>query len=296
MGDASSRHLDLFQQYRRLLFSIAYRMLGSATEAEDMLQDAYLRFESVRLSEVESPKAYLATIVTRLCINQLTSARARREVYVGPWLPEPILNADYPELASPEAQANEYDSVSLAFLALLERLTPAERAVFLLREVFDYKYDEIAEMLDKSQTACRKLFSRAKEYISANRPRFTPSLEEHRRLLGEFMDAVGNGDLGGLVTLLAEDITFWADGGGKVRGAALQPVHGREDVARFVLAVTERFMPQAAQFAVANVNGKPTLLVRQSDGRPAFVVSIEAGSAGIRNIWVIANPDKLRAL
>jgi RNA polymerase sigma-70 factor, ECF subfamily len=271
-------------------------MLGSATEAEDILQDVYLRFQAVRLSEVESPKAYLSSIVTRLCLNQLTSARVQRETYLGPWLPEPVLSADHPELANPEDQVSEYDTVSLAFLALLERLTPAERAVFLLREVFDYEYDEIAGIVDKSEAACRKLFSRAKDYISANRPRFTPSTEEHRRLLQEFMKAVGSGNLDKLTTLLADDVIFWADGGGKVRGAALQPVHGPSDVAQFVVGITARFMPQNAQIAVVDVNSKPTLLIRHPDGAPAFVVSIEVDGGGIHNIWVIANPDKLKAI
>ena len=296
MSSAPDNHLTLFQQYRPLLFSIAYQMLGSAMEAEDILQDAYLRFLPVPLRTVESPRAYLSAIITRLCLNQLASARVQRESYVGPWLPEPILDANYPELTTPDMHVNDYESVSLAFLALLERLTPAERAVFLLREVFDYEYHEIAEMLDKSQTACRKLFSRAKSYIATNRPRFTPSPEEHRRLLTEFMTAVGNGNLSGLTEMLAEDITFWADGGGKAPGAALKPVRGRDDVARFVLAVTARHLPQDAQFTVANVNSLPTLLIRHPDGEPALVVSIEADPFGIHNIWVIANPDKLKAV
>jgi RNA polymerase sigma-70 factor (ECF subfamily) len=290
----------LYEQHRRLLFSIAYRMLGSVVEAEDVLQDAYLRFQSVPLSEIEAPKSYLCAIVTRLCLNQLTSARARRETYVGTWLPEPVLSAEHPELTSPEAGpeaiATQTDSISLAFLALLERLTPAERAVFLLHEVFDYEYGEIAEMLGKSEPACRKLFSRAKSYLTANRPRFTASPQEHRRLLEEFMRAAASGDLNGLTSLLAEDVTFWADGGGKVRGAALEPVHGRDDVARFIVNVTARYTPAGARFEVANVNGRPTLLIRHADGTPAIVVSIELDGALIHNVWAIANPDKLSAV
>jgi len=289
-------HLTTFQEYRPLLFSLAYRMLGSTMEAEDILQDTYLRFQPVPLNSIDSPKAYLSTIVTRLCLNQLTSARVQRETYLGPWLPEPILSADYPELASPEAHASEYDSISLAFLTLLERLTPAERAVFLFREVFDYEYSEIAEMLDKSEAACRKLFSRAKDNIAVHQPRFEVSPEQHRRLLEEFIRAAQSGDLDGMMTLLSKDVTFWADGGGKVRGAALQPVHGRRQVARFVIEVTARYTPIGAQSAVANVNGKPTLLIRHTDGTPAIVVSIEIGETGIQNIWAVANPDKLGAV
>ena len=215
---------------------------------------------------------------------------------MGPWLPEPILSTDHPELTDPETRAMAYDSVSIAFLVLLERLTPAELAVLLLREVFDFEYDEIAEMLDKSEASCRKLFSRAKDNIAANRPRFPVSPEEHRRLLEEFMRAAGSGDLDRLKALLAEDVTLWADGGGKVRGAALQPVRGRADVARFVIGVTARFMPPGAQLAVADVNGKPTLLIRNPDGRPAIVVSIEVRQGHLQTVWAIANPDKLKAV
>ena len=294
--ERTGSHLVVFEQHRPLLFSIAYRMLGSASEAEDVLQDAYLRFQSVPISEIGAPKAYLCAIVTRLCLNELTSARAQRETYIGQWLPEPILSAEHSELADPEVLAGEYDSISFAFLTLLERLTPAERAVFLLHEVFDYEYDEIAGMLNKSEAACRKLFSRAKSYIAANHSRFNASPEQHRRLLEEFMRAAGSGDLDGLTTLLAEDVTFWADGGGKVRGAALLPVRGRMDVARFVIGVTARYTPVGARFSVAQVNGKPTLLIRHADGTPAIVVSIGVDGSHIRDIWAIANPDKLGAV
>lgn len=295
MSDTPDSHLEAFQQHRPMLLSLAYRMLGSVSEAEDILQDAYLRFQAAT-SSIESPKAYLSTIVTRLCLNELASARVRRETYVGPWLPEPVLDTDHPELTGPEGHAIEYDSVSLAFLVLLERLTPAERAAFLLREVFDYEYVEIARILDRSEAACRKLFDRAKDHIAANRPRFQVSAEAHRRLLEGFVRAAGNGDLAGLMTLLADDVTFWADGGGKARGAALQPVRGPANVARFIIGVTARFTPVGAHAAVVDVNGKPTLLIRRADGTPAIVVSIEVDRSGIRNVWAFANPDKLKGV
>ncbi len=212
---------------------------------------------------------------------------------MGTWLPEPVLNADYPELADPETRATTDDSISIAFLTLLENLTPAERAVFLLHEVFDYEYAEIAQILEKSEAACRKLLSRAKGYMVQNRPRFKASPEEHHRLLEQFLQAVGNGDLEGLTTLLAEEVTFWADGGGKVKGAALEPVHGRAAVARFVMSVSARFAPVNARYLVATVNGKPTLLIYSADGTPAIVVSVEVGAGRIQTIWAIANPDKL---
>ena len=289
-------HLTGFQRHRALLFSLAYRMLGSATDAEDILQDAYLRFLSAPLAEIESPKAYLSAIVTRLCLNQLASARARRETYVGPWLPEPVTDVDHPELVDPEAHAIEYESISLAFLVLLERLTPAERAAFLLREVFRYEYGEIAEILGRSEASCRQLFHRAQGHIAANRPRFEVSQDKHRRLLEEFSHAVQHGDLGALTAMLADDATLWADGGGRLPGAILRPLRGRATIAQFLVAVTPRFTPPGARFSTANVNGKPTLLGRRADGTTFLVVSIDTDAGGIRTIWAIANPDKLKAV
>src|SRR5205823_6318958 len=243
IGEMSAElsHVGTFQAYRPLLFSIAYRMLGSADEAEDVLQDAYLRYQVAPLDEVKSPKAYLSTIVTRLCLNEIKSARVAREQYVGTWLPEPILTEEVDERSDPEKRVTDYDSISIAFMSLLQTLSPAERAVFLLHEVFDYGYAEVAEMIGKSEGACRKLFSRAKRYLAENRPRFATTPAQHRRVLEQFMRASGSGDLAGLTAMLTEDVVFWADGGGKVRGAALHPVRGRDAVGRFVLGVSERF-------------------------------------------------------
>jgi len=294
MSRSETSHVSAFQEYRPRLFSIAYRMLGSADEADDVLQDAYLRFQAEPLDAVRSSKAFLSTIVTRLCLNQLKSARATREQYVGPWLPEPIFSEEINELANPERRVTDYDSISIAFLSLLQTLTPAERAVFLLHEVFDYRYDEVAGMLDKSEVACRKLFSRAKRYIAENRPRFATTPAEHRRILEQFMRASGSGDLSNLTAMLTEDVVFWADGGGKVRGAALHPVRGRDAVGRFVLGVSERFTPPGAIFSITDVNGRPTILVRNSDGTPAIVLSVELDEGRIQSIWAIANPDKLK--
>lgn len=296
MSAAQDGHAAVFQEYRPLLFSLAYRMIGSAAEAEDIVQDAYLRFQPAPLDTIESPKAYLSAIVIRLCLNYLTSARVRRETYVGPWLPEPVGDAAHPELAGPEASVVEADTISLAFLVLLERLTPAERAVFLLREVFEYEYEEIAKILDRSEPACRKLFSRARDHIARHRPRFQASPEEHRRLLEQFLRTARTGDLNGLTALLADDVTMWADGGGKIPGAALRPLHGAANVARFLIGVTARLTPPGARLAVVNVNGKPTLLVQRADGTPFVVVSIEVDGSHIRTVWAIGNPDKLTAV
>jgi RNA polymerase sigma-70 factor (ECF subfamily) len=277
--------LEDFQSLRPLLFSIAYRMLGSAMEAEDILQEAFLRYENVR--QVESPRALLTTIVTRLCLNQLNSAQAQREVYIGPWLPEPILTENGPEL-------DRGDSISLAFLVLLENLSPAERAAFLLREVFDYDYDEIARVLERSEDACRQLFSRARKHISDNRPRFTSTPEEHRRIMEQFLAVTSGGDMDGLLNMLADDVTVITDGGGKAV-AAIHPVRGRQDVARFMLGVT-RHAPQGARVDILEVNGRPGIIIRSADGVAFTHVSLTLRDGKIVRIHAISNPDKLKRL
>lgn len=277
--------LEDFQSLRPLLFSIAYRMLGSAMEAEDILQENFLRYERVR--QVESPRALMTTIVTRLCLNHLNSAQAQREVYIGPWLPEPILTEDQPEL-------DRGESISLAFLVLLENLSPAERAVFLLREVFDYDYDEIARVLEKSETACRQLFSRARKHISENRPRFVSTPEEHRRIMERFMAVTSGGDMDGLLDLLATDVTVITDGGGKAV-AASHLVQGSQDVARFMLGTT-RHAPQGASVDILEVNGKPGIIIRHADGRAFTHVALTINAGRIVRIHAISNPDKLKRL
>lgn len=283
-----------FEAYRPLLFSIAYRMLGSAMDAEDLVQEAWMRYQRVDPKEVVSPKAYLSTIITRLCINQLTSARAQREIYIGPWLPEPILTDDSSLPNSPASHLNFYDSISMAFLTLLERLTPAERAVFLLREVFDYRYSEIAEMIGKSEAACRQLFSRAKRQMTVDRPRFEHSPATHERLVNGFLRAVESGDVVSLTQLLAEDVVVWTDGGGKVF-ALLQPVYGREKALRFLLAARELVSgPYAAE--VTAVNGRAAVILRAADDKAFLVIGMETDQEQIHTFHIIGNPDKLRHL
>ena len=284
--------MDEFEKYRPMMFSIAYRMLGSVTEAEDMLQNAYLRYRQMPAGSITSPKAFLSTMVTRLCLNHLQTVRVQRESYLGPWLPEPLLTEDDPE--SPISQAERLESVSMAFLVLLERLTPVERAVFLLREVFDYPYPEIAEIVGKEEVSCRQILSRAKKFIAAQRPRFTPSAEHHHQLLQQFEEAVQEGDLDGLTQLLASDVTLWTDGGGKVRGAATRTLHGQEAVARFVIA-SQRYIQARFTTEITQVNGEPAILLRV-DGHPFSVVSVTIAQQHIVEIRVIANPDKLRHL
>jgi len=282
-----------FEAYRPLMFSIAYRMLGSATEAEDIVQEAYLRYQATPLEQIVSHKAFLSTIVTRLCLNHLQSARAQRETYIGPWLPEPVLTG-IDERFAPMQQAELHESLALAFLVLLEQLTPLERAVFLLREVFDYDYAEIAAIVGKAEAACRQLFSRAKKHIADARPRFNPSPEVHHQILDQFIRAAEHGELAGLMQLLSDDVELWADGGGKVRGAATRPIRGRAAVAQFVLA-TARRAPTDFRVEVADVNGERAVMIRAS-GEVRLVLSVGVDQGQVCAIRVIANPDKLQEL
>jgi len=285
--------LQQFEIHRRLMFSIAYRMLGSAADAEDILQDAFLRYRNTPRGEIVSHKAFLSTVVTRLCLNRLESVQMQRETYIGPWLPEPILTTR-DESVDAVQQTELHESLSMAFLVLLEQLTPLERAVFLLRQVFDCEYHEIAEMIGNDETACRQLFSRAKKHISENRPRFRSNPEQQRELLKQFVTAVSQGELDGLLQLLSNDVTLWADGGGKVRGAALNPLYGREVVARFVIAspylITGLLEPH-----IGWVNEEPALLLRV-DGQTRFVVMLGIDENLIQEIRIIGNPDKLKGV
>src|SRR6185503_11230732 len=202
---------ETFETYRPYLFSIAYRMLGSAMDAEDMVQETYIRSSAAPKEPIRSLKAYLTTIISRLCMDQLDLARRKRELYVGPWLPEPILTATASEAADPEAHVETAESISLAFLVLLEQFQPFERAVFLLREVFEYEFAEIAAILGKSEAACRRSFSRAKQHLRAQRPRFPVVPQVHRQLLSSYFQAVQQGEMAPLMSMLAENVTLWAD-------------------------------------------------------------------------------------
>jgi RNA polymerase sigma-70 factor (ECF subfamily) len=283
---------ESFELYRRYLFAIAYRMLGSAMDAEDMVQETYLRYQATPPEEIIAPKAFLTTILTRLCMDQLHLARRTRETYLGPWLPEPILTLEAPDAASPEERVDTYEAISLAFLVLLEQLQPIERAVFLLREVFGYEYEEIASMLGKSEVTCRQSLSRAKKHLVDHRPRFPASRETHRQMLNSFLRAVQAGDMTALVDLLAEDVTLWADGGGRVKGAATRPVAGADAVARFSLGATRRFLPAGYRVEIAEVNGQPALVIRV-DGDALLVLTIEVEAQRIQTVRVVANPEKL---
>jgi RNA polymerase sigma-70 factor (ECF subfamily) len=286
--------VQFFQAERPRLFSIAYRMLGSATDAEDVVQDAWVRFNSAEATDLRSPRAFAATIVTRLCLDRLKSARAKREEYIGPWLPEPVLT-DANE--TPDVLAERAESVTLAFLVLLESLSAEERAVFLLKEVFEYEHAEIAAMLGTTAANSRQLLHRAKAKVRAehSRPETAHAPEAHRELATRFAEAFQSGDAAGLSELLAADISFISDGGGKV-AAARRPLAGRDEVLKFLVGLhrTAQATGIASQITghVTEVNQEPALVVHiggHLDG--VFVLSIEAGT--VASIRVVRNPDKL---
>jgi len=283
---------DVFTAERPRLFAIAYRMLGSASDAEDVLQDAWLRYRGADQADIRSPKALAMTIVTRLCLDRLKSARAARETYVGPWLPEPVLTGDD---SRPDLQVQRSETVTLAFLVLLEALSPEERAVFLLKDVFDYEHAEIAEMLGMSPANSRQLLRRAKLRLVERRPRLSGTAESRRAVAERFAQAFASGDSDALTALLAKDVGFWSDGGGKAT-AARRPLGGREQVLNFLLGVrraaeTAGFLSQAS-LTVEEVNAEPAVVLRvRQQLESIFVVSVEGGTiAGIR---VVRNPDKL---
>lgn len=286
---------ESFEAYRTYLFAVAYRMLGSAMDAEDMVQETYIRYHAASKEEILSLKAFLTTIITRLCVDQLHLARRKREQYLGPWLPEPIITAGRHRAADPEEQIDMDESISIAFLTLLERLQPVERAVFLLREVFDYDYSEIGAFLEKSEAACRQLFSRAKRRVAEQQPRLPASPDDHQRLLTGFTQALRAGNMSALKDLLSEDVTFVADGGGKVKGVATTPLSGREAVAAFIVESSPVFrstLPADARGELTEVNCQPAMVTR--NGERAFsVLTIDVAKGRIRSIRFMANPEKL---
>ena len=279
---------ETFEELRPYLFSLAYRMLGSAADAEDVVQDAFIRWQ--RADGVANSKAYLSKVVTRLCIDHLRSARVRRESYVGPWLPEPLLTDASPDAAKAVERA---ESLSMAFLVMLESLSPVERAVFLLREVFGYGYEEIAETVGRSEANCRQIAHRAKEHIEARRPRFIAEKAKQQQLLAAFFEACAGGDLERLTGVLTEDVTLWSDGGGRVR-AARRPIYGGAKVARFVLGILGR-TEESAAVQVAEVNGQPGFIVFE-DGRPGTVAALDMTDEGIAGIRLVVNPEKLSGI
>lgn len=284
--------MDQIQTYQPLLFSIAYRMTGYASQAEDIVQDAYLRYQQADQAAIQSPKSYLTTIVTNLSLNYLKSAQREREEYIGIWLPEPVLTS-LPEGESPEEQYEQQESISLAFLVLLERLSPPERAVFLLHEVFDYSFAEIAEIIEKTPEHCRQLFHRAKSHVAQKRHRVSIEPANQRQLTASFIAACKSGDLATLTKLLASDVTAWADGGGKVR-ARLYPVAGLELVARRFISLIRR-VPADNMLFLEEINGAPAI-VSWSDGHLNWVQTLDIRDNVIVGLYTLVNPDKLAFL
>ena len=283
--------MDQFHTYRYLLFSIAYRMTGSASQAEDIVQDAYLRYRQATAPTIHSLQSYLTTIVVNLSLNYLKSARVQREEYVGIWLPEPMLTSSA-DGESPEVTFEQQESVSMAFLILLEALTPPERAVFLLHEIFDYSFAEIAEMLEKSPASCRQIFHRAKSHIAEKRHQAS-SAPEAQQLMTSFISACQSGNLTTLTQLLASDVTAWGDGGGKVH-ASPYPISGREIVAKLFLMLMRKVLADH-MLSIEEVNGAPAML-SWSGSQLNWVLVLDVLDNTIVGLYSILNPEKLTFL
>ena len=277
--------MDIHEELRPYLFAIAYRMLGSVAEAEDVVQEAFLRYHEAD-AEVDSPKAYLATVTTRLAIDQLRSARTRREVYPGEWLPEPLVEDDAVR------HAEMADSLSLTFLHLLEKLSPVERAVFLLREVFDYPYEEIARIVGKSRDNCRQILARAHRHVEEGRRRFEVTREERDEVARRFIAAWEEGDTDALLELLAADATVYGDGGGKAPSVP-EPLVGAGRVAKALIGWGRQARERGLVHRPAPVNGEPGLVFYDQDGRPRWVAALQIGEGVVVAVRSILNPDKL---
>ncbi|MEU3094676.1 RNA polymerase sigma-70 factor [Streptomyces sp. NPDC006967] len=273
-----------FLAARPQLFGIAYRMLGSSAEAEDVLQETWVRWQNTDRTGIHEPTAFLTTVTARLAINVAQSARVRREAYVGPWLPEPVDTTQDPQMGAERAEA-----LGMAVLLLLEKLNPVERAAYVLREAFDYPYKQVADILETSEANTRQLVSRARKHLAAER-REQVSPADHRRLLESFLAAAQTGDLAVLENVLAADVVSYADGGG-VRGASRIPVVGRTHVSKYLVAFAPRFWPPAATRWV-EANGRPAVLVSVA-GDPVALLSVDASAEGIDRIMWVMNPDKL---
>ena len=287
MSSSRPRENDPIAPYRRRLLGLAYRMLGSRSDAEDVVQDAYLRF--IGAEDIRSPEAFLVTVVTRLCLDRLKSAKAQREIYVGPWLPEPVFDTDG---LSTEAASELADDLSFALLLSLDRLSPQERAAFLLHDVFDVPFSEIATMIDRSEPACRQLATRARRAVRKERPAPTVTPDHHAHLLQAFIEAVASGDLSRLTGLLREDAVALTDGGGR-KPAALNPIHGADKVARFFIGVAGKAAGRDIRIEPATINGSIGALLYM-DGELDHSLSISIDGEKIAAIYLVRNPDKLR--
>lgn len=288
----TSQALSHFEEHRQMLFGIAYRMIGSVMDAQDMVQDTFLRWQRTPTEQIQSPRSWLTTVITRLCINHLRSARVQRETYLGPWLPEPLMTG--PE-GQPEGQPAEHaqlaDSLSLAFLVLLETLTPTERAVFILREVLDCEFSEIASIVDRSEVNCRKILTRARKHVEARRPRFDATSEQAEKLTQKFQQAVRGGEIQELLDLLASDVVLISDGGGKAR-ALPKPLQGSDPIARLMMGARQRFASPTEVTLHARVNGLPGFVAFEGT-RATRVMALGIHDGRIQALFIITNPDKL---
>ena len=285
---------EVFEEYRGLMFAVAYRMLGTIADAEDAVQDAWLGWSAASRADVADPRAYLVRIVTNTALNRLRAARARREAYIGPWLPEPLLTEAGPDAAE---RAELAESVSVAMLVVLESLTPDERAVFVLHEVFGFDHPEIAAALGRSAPAVRQLAHRAREHVQARRPRFDVDWDQQREVTARFLAAAAGGDIEGLMAVLAPDVTLLTDGGGRTR-AALRPISGASKVARWIVGIAGR--PDVGGAADLNlepaeINGTPGTLIT-ADGGAVAVLTLAVAAGQVTGIQLLVNPDKLTAI
>lgn len=289
MSAAVEQDTAAFEAHRHALTGLAYRMLGSRAEAEDVVQDAYLRWHAADRAAIEEPRRYLGTVVTRLCLDRMKSAKARREIYVGQWLPEPVVDETFDDGSAGELAHD----ISVALMLLLERLSPLERASFLLHDVFGLDFSEVSRTLGRNEAACRQLAARAREHIETGRPRFSASPEEGRRLAAAFQAAAASADTKALARLLADDAVLYTDGGGK-RAAALNPIHGAEKIMRFFEGIARK---NAALAAVTSrhaiVNGMPGLVLHEGDGT-IDTMAFEHSDGRIVAIYIVRNPEKLQ--
>jgi RNA polymerase sigma-70 factor, ECF subfamily len=282
-----SRVDEVFEEHRPALARLAYRMLGSLADADDVLQEAFLRWARDTREDVQSPRAYLFSIVTRLCIDHRQSVEVRKMTYVGPWLPEPVVE---PVSLGPGIELETAESVSMALLLVLESLSPVERAAYLLRRIFDYDYEVIAQILDKSEPSCRQIVSRAEQRIHSQRPRFDADPAQAERLTDAFLRACSTGDLNGLVQILASDAVLYSDGGGKA-SAALAPIRGADKIARFFLGIMKKSLKNMEVHRV-RVNGQPGVVITL-ESQLVNVLTLDVVDGRIASCFVVRNPDKL---
>ena len=292
-------HAEIFSEYRNLLFTIAYNMMGVVEDAEDLVQETFIKWSTLNINEIKTPKAFLVKVITNLSINQLNSARKKREDYIGLWLPEPLMKEKVLDASN---SVDLYYSLSIGMMVLLEKLTPSERAVFLLKEVFSYDYTEISDFIEKSEDNCRQIFNRAKKHLGGKEKRFKVDIKLHEKLLQQFLDAVNQGNMEELFSLLKEDIELIADGGGKSPTFGSQkfspsrkPVIGQKNVSRFILGIAEKVNNNVPNLSnkIVYANGVPSVLTCSNDV-PVCLMSLEIADDKISNIFVQTNPDKIK--